>query len=370
MKNKYLQTIQKLFWEAEELVQKRLNTHLVQPSFILFPDTGQRRNGFYRVGEGVIGLKESLFTHYEPGALKYVLWHEIAHQIVDQIFNVRDQVTPHGETFKRACDVLGIDSSATHTVDELNSYFKSGKESSIIGKIKKLMDVSGRSEEESQVFLNKANELLIRHNLSMKDISGSDNLYLDRPVGKSYKRFPSYLYTLGKILRDFYNVEYIRSYSQVYTGKLKSSFKTETTYHLELFGTPENLDLAEYIHDCVLANAEKFYQEFKNNPRRRKHEFAKISRAAFFTGVFQGFYNKLYESQKQVVKDIEVKENMLVSLDDPILKDNYRKHYPDRVSAQTSAIRGAGYGSGFSKGSQMNISTPVKSSGTKTYALC
>jgi predicted SprT family Zn-dependent metalloprotease len=354
MKNQWISMIDKFYEEALVKIQKSTGQLLNKANIDIFVSVG-RTNGYWSLERRMIGLNERLFKYHEQNAVKFVLWHEIAHQMVSEIYKY-EGAESHGEHFKRACLVLGIDDKACHSVDFLVGY-KCGSTNPVMKKLEKLLDVSGRSEEEAQIFLNKANELMIKHNLNLNDILGRDRLFLKRQVGENYNRFPTYLFKLGKIMEDFYGVKYIKSYATIMKDIGKGNIKTYT-FHIELYGEPDKLDLAEYVYDNILRKAEELYEVYKNDENRYKSG-RKLSKKAYFSGLLNGFYDKLKKSQVVVVKEMEKEKGELICLDDPVLTEYYDRAYSNKRSSYVGGGYGSGYGAGYGDGQGMSISSGV-----------
>src|SRR5450432_187832 len=90
-----------------------------------------------------------------------VLEHEMAHQYVDEVLQVRDE-TAHGETFRKVCEERGIDARANGPpiVPE-----EPGTEKTL-DRIRKLLALAGSSNQhEAEAAMKKAHELMLRHNI-------------------------------------------------------------------------------------------------------------------------------------------------------------------------------------------------------------
>ena len=356
MKNQWLYQIDKYYDEAiNVLINHNSSYRLEKANIDIFVSSG-RRNGYWNSSKRVIGLNENLFKYYEENGVKFVLWHEIAHQVVSEIFKY-EGVNSHGEHFKRACLILGINDKSCHDSEFLSNY-KCGKSNPIMNKLEKLLDVSGRSEAEAQSFLNKANELMLKHNLTLNDIYGNNRLFLKRQVGGNYNRFPTYLFSLGSIMNDFYGVKYIKTYA--YVSEIGNKLNRKITYHMELYGEPDKLDLAEYVYENILRKSDELYEFHKNDESREISSYRKLSKKAFYNGLFKGFRSKLEQSQKTVVEKLEEERGELIKLDDPLLKEYYESAY--RVQQRNIASsRASGFNAGYSAGKGLVIQSVIKS---------
>ena len=102
-----------------------------------------------------------LIQSYPWEYVQEVLYHEMAHQYVEEILGIRDDL-PHGEIFKSICRENGIDSSATgdiHTWMERkkNSFSAQSGNHSILDKVHKLLALAqSKNEHEAQLAMTKA----------------------------------------------------------------------------------------------------------------------------------------------------------------------------------------------------------------------
>lgn len=331
------------------------------PSFIF----SQEKWGSWCPELYAIKLCDRLMTHFSFDAVEHVLRHEMAHQLVD----AWSYKSSHGEAWKRACKILGAIPERLTTDNFLSHCRGSYDEDPIVDRVRKLL-IKGHdhavTEEESEIFLKKAQSMMARHQISMFEICGNDRLMLPRPVGPMYKRYPSWMITLGNLLKDFYNVEFIRNYCYVYVWKDKKRI-CETWYYLELFGEPSNLDVAEYIAESLINNGLILYEDYKkrrseeikDKDLRWKHLWGrKCSKTAFMTGLLDAFADKLNDQKQDLEEEIAVShgwDKALLLRDDPILRESYEKHYPRRHTTYGSHLKGDGHNAGRDAGRHLSL---------------
>jgi len=299
--------------------------------------------GNYNTSSCVIALHEVLFTNYAEGAVEHVLRHEICHMIVDRLWNLDSFNNHHGEAFKRACGLLGIDDNRLATPEMLS--FGTYTESSIVDKIRKLLlkgHDSGISCAESELFLKKAYTLMSRNRIDMSDVCGRDKFYTYRPVGGSHKRMPTWISQLGVLLTEYYHVRAI-------------TIRGEES-HLELFGTPENLDLAEQIFYSISNQGIMLYRSYRDNPTRPSGMYGRrCSSNSFMCGLIHGFRKVLERTRRSILEDVSEDNQSLLLLNDPILEQHYRSHYTRISKISHSSIRGSGYHAGKQTGSNLSL---------------
>lgn len=358
---------------------------LREPTFDL-NDNVNFKWGSWNPSKRRITLSAKLLRNFEWEAVEYVLKHEVAHQIVSEIFEMDCAGVSHGEAWKRACNMVGIDPERCSSYQFL-SKFKGTEGSPMVSKVRKIIIKANDSgateeEEEAEIFMQKAREIMLRHDIEMRDVTGKDKVFVSRPFGKLYKRFPSYLWTLGSLLQEHYNIKHIRTYGP------------NSTKRLELFGEPDNLDIAEYVGHAILNQADILYERYKKEHKRKRdcgeldwHEkYHKLSKKAFMEGLLEGYSDKLRRDKEKAEKRVGekvFKENALENGEEPVeggytviptydvklLNEMYRGNYPSMTNAYISGTSGMGRDAGNKAGSNLRLSKGVKSGGNSGRCL-
>src|SRR5258706_12604080 len=84
---------------------------LLRPPIFAFTDAGARL-GRWLGSERTLEISRPLLTQQSWGIVIEVLKHEMAHQFVDEVLGLGDEVA-HGPAFRQVCEERGIDPSAT-----------------------------------------------------------------------------------------------------------------------------------------------------------------------------------------------------------------------------------------------------------------
>ena len=122
-----------------------------------------------------LSISVNLIKNYRWEHVQDVLYHEMAHQYIDEVLGIRDDV-PHGDAFKRICQENGIDPTAT---GDMQTWLEQRKNRTtlcpenhkLLEKVHKLLALAeSPNEHEAQNAMAKAHELLLRHNLSLLDV--------------------------------------------------------------------------------------------------------------------------------------------------------------------------------------------------------
>ena len=377
-----------LYGERGSIDGKQLNVPLFRINL--------KRWGEWNPSTRTISLCEDLFLRFEWGAVEHVLRHEMAHQIITEVWDFDYCGHVHGAAFVRACKLLNI-SSERCTPETLLMGFTGDDKLPIVDKVRKLLvkgNDSAATDGESKVFLKKAHELMAHHSIDMQIICGEDRLFIPRPVGPLYKHYPSWESHLSKLVEEYYGVE--RIIMPVYIDGIRYQ-------HMTFFGTPSQLDVAEYIYNAILNIGEILYRQFlskrkaehqvmindwyadcqKKNEQRRldptarvyfnnKPKQRKASKGAFMGGLIRGYKDVLAKKHQEVLERIEREEGeskSLLLLDDPMLNEAYHKQYPNIRTFSTNGSYGAGHSEGLTAGRNMRIRTGVAPGGIDNRKL-
>jgi hypothetical protein len=313
------------------------------PALVVEPDL-TRTLGYWDRELRRIIFAGLLFERHAWGDVIAVLKHEMAHQIVDEVYVVRNE-TDHGPAFRDACELLGISAEATMPLAASASSEDAPRRR--IEKLLALGQSSNRHEAESA--LAKAHELGLQYNIQMVEREFT-RAYRFRKAGRLYRRIPAHVWAVANLVNEFYFVHYI---AHVYQGKHQTL--TEGYRQIELYGTPENLDMAEYVFDFLLRQGDSEWVAF-----RAQHPAAKGQRAkaSFLRGVFEGFQSKL-EAERHTL----AVEKALVWKGDPELDAFYRQRNP-RVSSRSigAMINPDAHAAGIEIGAQMQVLKPITNS--------
>jgi len=298
-----------------------------------------------------LSISINLISNYTWEYVQEVLYHEMAHQYVEEVLGIREEL-PHGEAFKRICLENGIDSTATGNIQSWaekrkNNSTISSENHKILDKVHKLLALAqSANEHEAQNAMAKAHEFLLKHNLSLLDVQTKWN-YIHKQIGEVGRRNPIKT-IISAIITRFFFVEAIWTFGY-------DQHKDQSGQVLEIYGTPENVEMAEYVYDYLQNISEFLWIEHKE----RKKINGNRHRRSFIYGLLDGFYNKLDG------RVIEHKSKKLVWKGDPRLKEFYRQRNPKLVhssSRYTSSSTDA-YNSGITQGRSLVIHKGIHGEG-------
>jgi hypothetical protein len=288
--------------------------------------------GRWRRDSRTIELSCSLLRDFGWDAVLEVLKHEMAHQYVDEVLGIVDE-TAHGPAFRDVCERRAIDARAAG----LPHVGPSRAEQHLLERVAKLLALAqSTNEHEAQSAMSAAQRLMLKYNL--EELSrGDSGRYGYRTLGLPSGRVDESRRILAMILAEHFFVETI--WVPVWRpleGKRGSV--------LEICGTPQNLELAEYVHSFLVGTAERLWQQYRD-------EFmitGNTQRRSYIAGVMAGFKDKL---ERERTKN---KAHGLVWVGDKDLDDFFRKRHPRvRWARYGPRRRPAAYGDGRMAGQQI-----------------
>ena len=243
--------------------------------------------GCWLPAQRTIKISRHLIMNHPWQVVLMVLKHEMAHQLCTELFG--SSRTGHCEEFQRACTMLGVPSPYNRPSGDLTDVVgqpakdrqtDSGRR--VIERITKLLALAGSdNEHEAALAMQRATELLHRHNLDQATIenpSGCTRLI----INTRSKQIPAYRRAICAVLRDYFFVQII--YSSLYDPFTDNSYKT-----IELLGRAENVPVAEhcyfFLHQQLASLWQKNRHKFQGNTRTAKN--------SYYLGLLHGFADKL-----------------------------------------------------------------------------
>jgi hypothetical protein len=248
----------------------------LKPPVMALSETASRLGAWERQTR-TITIQRDLVLKHPWGVVLEVLKHEMAHQYAHEVLGAIDE-TAHGPAFRSVCERLGID-AASHGLPTASA--PDGPEARVVRRITRLLALAeSPNENEASAAMNAARKLMLEHNLS--DVS--ERHYGFRQLGQTSTRVTEYERRLANILSEHFFVQAIwASGYDVSTGK--------NGRILEICGSRENLDLAEYVYVFLLDTAWRLWKDHK----RAAGVAGERERQRFTSGVMLGFADKLAE---------------------------------------------------------------------------
>jgi len=244
----------------------------------------------------VIAIHAKLIKEYGWDITLEVLKHEMAHQLVTDLFGGKGG--PHGRPFQLACDKLGVLDWARTASGALPEHIPTPKErlmsdeeEKMLKRVEKLLSLATSSNEhEALLAMQRVQEIYARYNLErLRDHKESTWIRLVIPLHK--KRIERHISMICGILIGHFFV-------RVVTRQLYDAALLESYCAVELLGTKENVLMAEYVYHFLLNQTESLYQQ-----RKTMLSAGRKTRSDFVLGVLDGFRRKLHEGQAELMKN-------------------------------------------------------------------
>ena len=360
--------VKKLYQEYEEILRQRyLN---IKPAII---DIRPMKNqwGEWHPLTRVITLSGELVTKYPWHIVVEVLKHEMAHQIVSEVFMVNDA---HGPSFRKAAKLLGTESWACNASlpEELLSTVTQGKRNDkyqkLLRQVKQLLSLaeSGNSEHEASTAMKKVKELTQTYNLESLRENTEQNPFQTISICHNRKRRESYQASICSLLREFFGVEIVYSTSFGYP-------KLEVFACIEIMGRQSRVAIAEQIYWYLFNQLPLLWKEYQ-----KSHGcIGTKNRNQFYCGVIQGFSDQLAKGESSTWQNEaktsspetainETKELILKEKNDLSQYVTYRHPRLQKVSRYRRQSDGEHFQAGVTEGQNLDIRYGISPSCSKT----
>jgi len=259
---------------------------IAMPRPIIEISRSKREWGSWDAGSRTLRISGFLITGHSWDVTVNVFRHEMAHQIVTDIFGAADA---HGPLFEKACRMIGVPrefrgagGDVARTIGNLNDEGIDSGNMKMLDKVRKLLSLA-RSGNENEAFLamKKANELIEKYNI--------DRIQQDRAARFAYaiirhkkKRVENYQRRICLILQEHFFVNVV--YAHLFDALDCETYKT-----IELLGTVENVRMAEYVYYFLLNQTEVLWKAHQ----RKRAGRAGGNKRSYRLGVIRGFHEKL-----------------------------------------------------------------------------
>jgi hypothetical protein len=254
------------------------------PLFELVPS--RARLGRWVPAARVIELSRPLVLEQPWGVVLEVLKHEMAHQYVSEVLGEHGE-SPHGPRFRAVCARLGIDAAASGL--PIPQPGAARVDDDRVGeRIARLLALAeSPNVHEAEAAMAAAQRLLLKHNLDVRSTRAAQG-YAWKHLGEPTGRTTEAERVLSLILCKHFFVEAI--WVPVYRPALGKRASV-----LEICGTKENVEIAEYVHGYLVQTAARLWMEHKVEQGIRGNR----ERRTFLAGVMSGMNDKLgREAQK------------------------------------------------------------------------
>ena len=285
-----------------------------------------------------------------------VFKHEIAHQIVTDLFNTTDG---HGHLFQTACNMIGVPEGFRGAKGDLPRKIVDFRAQEIdsanarmLDKVRKLLSLAQSGNENEAFFaMKKANELIEKYNIDRIEHDKASRC-VHAIINHKKKRTENYQRRICLILREHFFVDVV--YSHLYDADDCQTYRT-----IELLGTVENVRIAEYVYYFLLNQMEVLWKAHQ----RKEHKSGSGNKRSYRLGVLRGLHDKLDQQANERKKRYDLKGSgaktmsALICAGDKMLREFTRMRFP-RLSNYRSQGATIDYGmfqAGIDDGKRLNI---------------
>ncbi len=309
---------------------------VLRPPVFQISESG-RQLGSWSAGTRTLAISAKLLMNHASHEVLDVLRHEMAHQYADEVLGASGQgETAHGQAFRRACRLLGIDHHA--------SMRPNSEPPPILVRIRKLLALAeSHNEHEASLAMARARELMDKYELELGETT-PDFCYLY--LGLPRKQRAAIDQMIATALVRFFNIKVIWVPSRMLLDE-------SNVWLLEACGTPTHLEVAEYVYDFLRCELEILWLRYR---QRNFHVKGKSLKREYQLGVMRGFIHKLTEVQEPQSPGRE-----LVLLRQAQLLNFFQQRHPQLRSGGRLSYRETDtYKAGFAKGRELEIRKGVK----------
>lgn len=309
-------------------------------------------------GSGRIKISSELIKGHSWDVVINILKHEMAHQVVTELFNSDDG---HGELFKNACRMFGLSSEFSRSqgdlpriIEDVNNDALSPEARRIAEKVKKLLSLAqSANEHESLLAMQKAKEFINRYNLERIDINNTSK-YIYKIINHKKKRIENYQRHICSILQNYFFVRIV--YSYLYDAHTGETYRT-----INLMGTTENIIMAEYVYFFLLNQLSFLWNEY-----RSKTGSSNRKKRSYWLGVLSGFREKLEILEKDSTCRSDNQDkiiNAVICTKDKMLSDFTRMRFPKlrNLNSSAASIYEGSYNAGIDDGRKLRLHRGISS---------
>lgn len=281
---------------------------------VLRTHRGRSLLGQWRAEERTISISLDFILEDPWLRVLTVLKHEMAHQFINEGLGVVD-AADHGPLFRRICEQKNLESD-----EEVGlGAGKAAPEARIVELVRKLLSLAGSpNRHEAESAMRKAGEMMLRWNIESL-AADRGRRFMVAQLGSAKGRIGIAEKRLSRILQDFFFVE------AIWVGSYDAR-RGKRGRVLEICGTPENVEIADYVHHYLMRVGDMHWREYRRaNPDS--------DRRNYIYGLMVGFHEKL-EAERGLIRE----STAIVWKGDPLLEKYFRKRHPRTRAMAASTL--------------------------------
>lgn len=315
--------------------------------------------GSWSAGDRQLSLSHFLISAHPWAITLQVLKHEMAHQLCSELYG-RDDVA-HGPLFRQACARLGVEEPFQRAGADLHDGLPAmdgataatGSGRQVIDRVRKLLALGqSDNEHEAALALQRAQELLARHQLDFAGLAEAEHLQ-HRTIDTQASALPAHRKAICTLLEAAFGVRVICA--SIYHPRSDRLTKT-----IELFGTEEAVAIAEH---CAHFLENRLAVLWAKN----QHRFAgsgRTARRSYFLGVLAGFREQLQAAaaaDKAVPIAASPGNHLLAVQAEARLDAFVAHHYPrlQRRRGRRQTLHAEAYRQAVADGRELTLHRPV-----------
>jgi hypothetical protein len=227
---------------------------------------------------------------------------------------------------------------------------------SILKKVQKLLSLANSdNEHEAKLAMDRANELLVKHNLTMQQAS-IDLDYQEEAVDSFKRAHPEFKFACG-IVSKFFFVQPLTSVRYVGEGRYRHKEQV-----LNLIGTETNVHIASYVYSYLTRNFKSLFKAY-----RKETGCLLRDRRDYYVGLYMGLCDQLKETRQRTEK-----KTGLVLVKDMGLERYMDRNYI-RATSRNHRLSTSGNAHALNRGKEagknMRISRGISSTGQRGLYL-
>ena len=286
----------------------------------------------------MITIAHRLIANYPWNSVIEVLKHEMAHQMVSELYDSDEQ---HGELFRQCAKQLAISSWAMRANFEIDDKIYASEMASLassenpaLRKVRKLLALADSKEEhEAALAMQKAREISLKHNL--KSVGKCDDECVMHIINTKRRRITSEQLAVCGLLTAHFPV-------YVILGSLYEASEGVVQRTIELYGKLTDIKTAEYVYHYLLNQMRQHWHAVKHT---------KSCKRSYYRGLIAGFDAKLKAKQPPPKEHA-----LIVSLQAQAKRfASWRCPKTHTAASRSSRSSQCSYGAGYAAGKQLDI---------------
>jgi predicted SprT family Zn-dependent metalloprotease len=300
-----------------------------------------------------ITLSERLIEQHSWDTVLEILKHEMAHQVVHEVYGYREL---HGPHFRRACEVLGVAEWAQTATGEIPKDLPNWREQKLpeeenrlLKRVEKLLALAASTNEhEAALAMERVRQLYAKHNIDRIAAKRSSKMAYC-VITRKKKRTESFESLIFSILNEHFFVRSI--HTTLFDAKTCDEYKA-----VELLGTQENVVIAEYVYHFLWNTLHDLWGNYQKTAPRRNVR----AKRSYMLGVLAGFRDKLSidpTGQTSQNQHSPLESKALIAMGELELKEFVGYRYPklSMRSWSTGHADRSHFEAGKAEGAHLNI---------------